>query len=342
MLLCCLERGGFAKAVNEQCFMLKFLLVCGMVAGLLFVPNYYLRYFVEASAYASLLFVVYQSIALVDFGYMWNEAWVRRHEEGRNFYGVMLVLASLVMLAAVSLTLASNFRDFWRPGCSYNKLSLIANVAVIVLLLALVLLKYNQSSSVLTALFIALLVTYEHGLALSSFWVEDCNPYADASTRHTFLKSATMHIFVNLLRGILAVVVVSIGHSSSENFVKAGLHYRQQSVMDDARSLSVSNNQDADDENIKSFLQKEFRPSFVKYRSNYFVLFHAVMMAFAIYLVMIFFDWRRVNIDLDNWTDLVSANPSGFAIKTFNSLLLIVLYIWTLLAPAVFPDRDFE
>ena len=303
MFLCCLERGRFAKAVNEQCFVLKFLLVCGLVAGLLFVPNYHLSYFVEASVYASLLFVVYQSIALVDFGYAWNEIWVRRYAQGRRSYGVMLVLASLGLLAVLALALASNFRNFWQPGCTYNKLSLAVNVAVIVLLLALVLLKLNERSSALTALFIALLVTYEHGLALSSFWVKDCNPYADAATRGEFVHHAAVHVLVNLGLGAFAAVVVSFERGGSRNFAQAGLHYARQSRTGDVRSLSVSNNQDADDENIKSLLHEEFQPSFVKYHKNYYLIFHAVMMAFAVYLVMVFFDWRRVNINVDRWSD---------------------------------------
>ena len=341
ILICCFTRDTFAKYVNEQCFFVKFLIIGGITIGLLFVPNYNLRYYVTLSSYFSILFLVYQSIALVDFGYVWNEAWVRRHEDGRHFYGVLLVLTSIVLLLATAVALGNNFQNFWISGCTYNKINLLLNAVLIVVLLLLVLLKTHESSSILTALFVSLLFTYYNGAALSSFWVKECNNFTDATSRHGFMYDATFHIIVNLFCGSLAMITTSASQKISQNFEDAGISYSR-NVQRPNLSLSVSNNQAEDDTNIKSFLEKEFRPSFTKYKSNHFILFHGVMMAFSVYLVMLFFDWRKVNIDFDKWAILTTANPSGFFIKTFNSVIIILLYIWTLLAPSIFRDREFD
>ena len=56
---------------------------------------------------------------------------------------------------------------------------------------------------------------------------------------------------------------------------------------------------------------------------------------------MIFFDWKNISGDLETWTELTSENQTGFIIKTIAAIVFVLMYLWTLIAPAIFKNRQF-
>jgi hypothetical protein len=57
---------------------------------------------------------------------------------------------------------------------------------------------------------------------------------------------------------------------------------------------------------------------------------------------MIFFDWKGLPEKGLDWSSLNNENPAGFAIKTAISVILFLLYTWTLIAPRILKNRNFE
>ena len=178
LLLMMFEAGSFAKVLNESGFGIKFFLVGVIAFALMFVPNNFMRYYVSASRFVGLIFFMYQSVSLIDFGYAWNESWVKKYEEGRNFYAVVLVLFTVLNFASGIALLVFNFAKFWGVGSMYYNVNLILNCAIPVAMVALVVAKYNIGSSVLTSSFIFCLLTYMNGLSLASF-DSPHNPYQE-------------------------------------------------------------------------------------------------------------------------------------------------------------------
>jgi hypothetical protein len=154
------------------------------------------------------------------------------------------------------------------------------------------------------------------------------------------MYDAIFHIFLNLFFGFLAVTSSALTNGTSQTFQDSGLKYKE--ADSSQNDLERSHNSEIDDQNIKKYLNREYRRSTIFYKTNYYVIFHFLMMMFSTYLVMIFFDWKTLNLDFDKWVELVSSNSSGFAVKTFNACSIAVVYIWTLLAPALFRDRTFD
>jgi len=82
-------------------------------------------------------------------------------------------------------------------------------------------------------------------------------------------------------------------------------------------------------------------------REKYWI-FHFIMMLAAVYLAMLLTDWGS-NPD-PSVTNTTSATSDGAPtegktsmwVKTISQWLANLLYIWTLCAPRVFPDRDFD
>ena len=151
IIICLFTRDSFAKFVNEQCFPLKIIAVLVITFLLMFVDNSWMEFYVGMSEIISIVFLIYQSITLIDFGYVWNETWLEKYENGTTFYMVLMGVFSILLLGSNIYLLYFNFLNFWLPDCVYNKINLVTNVVVIIVLIVLVVLNLNESSSILTA-----------------------------------------------------------------------------------------------------------------------------------------------------------------------------------------------
>lgn len=327
-MICCLTRDGFAKAVNEGGFGIKCLAVVGLTLLLFIVDNDRLRVYVQAATYCGVLFLLYQNITLIDFGYIWNEKWLQRYEDGNSFYGFLLLTATAGMLVLTVLTTITNFQNFWRDGCSYYKTNLVLSVLLLLGMLVLAVLQLFRSSSILTATFIALVFTYFNGYALASFPDDTCNPYAPNQEHKSSILDSLIHIGVNIGAGLLTVLCLSVDAQPSQQLATAGL---------------AVNPTDGEAEREVPIMGQETETSLpAVYQSSYYIWFHFVMAVFSVYLVMIFFDWRDLNLNVEKWSELLAPSPSAFYIKTVGSVLFLLLYIWTLVAPAFITERDFD
>ena len=155
------------------------------------------------------------------------------------------------------------------------------------------------------------------------------------------MYEAIFHVCLNLLLGFVAVTSSTMTNGTSNSFQDAGLKYKEPETQAE-NSMEESLEAPAQNQNVKDYVQRENARSLADYKSNYYVTFHFLMMIFSVYLVMIFFDWKALNLDFDQWIELLSSSPSGFAVKTFNAFFIAAIYIWTLVAPMIFPDRTFS
>ena len=71
-----------------------------------------------------------------------------------------------------------------------------------------------------------------------------------------------------------------------------------------------------------------------------------VAYSYSAFHVMMFLATNYAMMSITNWFSmdknaLLTANYGSFWVKATNSWLCVLLYIWTLIAPLLFPDRDF-
>lgn len=160
---------------------------------------------------------------LIDFGYVWNEVWVEKYENGVTFYGILLILASLGLLMLNILMIYLNIKEFWISSCYFNKISIVFAIIALAAFICIVFLKLNEQSSILTAFFVSLLYTYLSGYALNSQNSKQCNPQNKVDKWTEYVYGFLFHIMINLLLGYITVVFASVSESSSEAFQKAGM-----------------------------------------------------------------------------------------------------------------------
>lgn len=57
---------------------------------------------------------------------------------------------------------------------------------------------------------------------------------------------------------------------------------------------------------------------------------------------MIFFDWKNLPEKNQDWSNISNQSTGSFVIKTVITVVLVLLYLWTLIAPRILKNRDFS
>jgi len=66
--------------------------------------------------------------------------------------------------------------------------------------------------------------------------------------------------------------------------------------------------------------------------------FHFMFLLASLYVMMTLTNWFSPSDDLVT----LNANAAAMWVKISSSWMCVALYVWTLIAPAVLPDRDFS
>eukprot|EP00825_Cyclidium_porcatum_P027403 TRINITY_DN29470_c0_g1_i1.p2 TRINITY_DN29470_c0_g1~~TRINITY_DN29470_c0_g1_i1.p2 ORF type:complete len:108 (-),score=15.60 TRINITY_DN29470_c0_g1_i1:159-482(-) len=76
------------------------------------------------------------------------------------------------------------------------------------------------------------------------------------------------------------------------------------------------------------------------YKGNSFIVFHFIMTIVAIYIAMLLTNWGSPRVDSDS-QHAYQPSKTSYWVKIIMSWISSALYIWTLIAPKLFPNRKF-
>ncbi len=345
----------------------KFLLWIGMLVGFLWLPIGFWHVYPWISFVGSVLFTVIQLFMLVDFAHTWNESWVDKYHETQNKNWFRLLLSVTIALLLAVLVGTALMYAFLRSGdCQYNALNIgliSANLGLVVLCCALSVLpsiqERNPRASLLTASVVGVYATY---LVSSAIFSEPMPPAASAEC--SFLgnpNDATVLRYVTLIMGAL-ITFVAVAFSS----MRAGSHAgsapsstTEQSPLVVNRDASSSDEekgkggeqdievqkQRALEKSDRELLNLDDRMSphdgaseAVAYNYTWF---HVVMLLGSMYIGCLLTNWAFQTGDIGIPTHGVDKSMVAVYMKAASSWVVCLLYIWTLVAPIVLPNRDF-
>jgi hypothetical protein len=66
------------------------------------------------------------------------------------------------------------------------------------------------------------------------------------------------------------------------------------------------------------------------------------MFMMSIYYCMLLSNWNVIDANTNVTTGGFSQSWTSFWVKVSTLLLSVLLYIWVLIAPKIFPDREFD
>ena len=128
------------KLLHEGLFLLKVILIFGAFIATLWLDFEFIDGLLTAFRIVGGLFIIYQSIYLIDMGYTWSYYWKELYDHGYKFYGFLLILFTLIMYGLVILFLVLDIfsADEW-----YSWLLFSFNIALPILSLISVIFKFH-------------------------------------------------------------------------------------------------------------------------------------------------------------------------------------------------------
>eukprot|EP00195_Chlamydomonas_chlamydogama_P004895 CAMPEP_0202902598 /NCGR_PEP_ID=MMETSP1392-20130828/16943_1 /ASSEMBLY_ACC=CAM_ASM_000868 /TAXON_ID=225041 /ORGANISM="Chlamydomonas chlamydogama, Strain SAG 11-48b" /LENGTH=445 /DNA_ID=CAMNT_0049589387 /DNA_START=195 /DNA_END=1532 /DNA_ORIENTATION=+ len=315
-------------------------------------PNNIVEGYAWMARIGSGFFLVIQMIILLDFVQAWNDSWVATaEEEGEGGQRWLYALMGVTLLAySAVLTLAGFLYHWFKPsgaeGCAFNVVLVTLTLLLAVTLSLLSLHPVSNGASIFPAAMVSLYCTYLCFSALQSEPKDyECNGIAQ---RMTAASGSTLA--VGMLVTLASVVYAAFrAGSNTRLFTLATSVDDHQNAPERAALLAEEAQTSAgldgvpDDQTATRVLGEantrkegaldDFTP--VTYNYSFF---HLIFALASMYIAMLMTGWGSEVQEKDR----IDVGWASVYVKTGALCCTAVLYCWTLIAPSLFPDRDFS
>eukprot|EP00978_Attheya_sp_CCMP212_P008960 scaffold21146_cov54-Attheya_sp.AAC.3 len=337
---------------NQQVWPAKLSLFCLALVTTLFLPNapIFTTLYLPLARMGATVFVVLQQVILIDVAYNWNESWVEKanvsdsmdYGSGRRWLQAILGMCALLYSTAfgIIIWLYQNFMEDHCPGNTWIiTMSLLAILAITGIQLS------GNEGSLLTSSVVSLYVAYLAFASMTKNPSAMCNP-------HLGQKDSVMDIVIGLT--LTAVSLAWTGWSWSAQ------HRLNTKAVQTTRSVSPTHGDGrrvpTEDPNAMDldapFLDEEEQGMSGIVTESWsdegdgtdVWKLNIVLMLISCWVAMSLTGWGSI----EYWTndEHSAANPQvghiNMIMICLSQWVAIFLYGWTLLAPRLFPDRDFS
>ncbi|XP_029902970.1 serine incorporator 1 [Myripristis murdjan] len=332
-------------ALHNGFWFFKFAAAAAITIGAFFIPEgpFTTVWFYIGMA-GAFCFILIQLVLLIDFAHSWNESWVEKMEEGnsRCWYAALLSATTVnYLLSLVSLVMFYVYYTH-SDGCTENKAFISVNMLLCVAASVMSILPQIQESQPRSGLLQSSLVTlYTMYLTWSAMTNEPdrkCNPSllgiiglnstSPAGQDHVVQWWDAQGI-VGLILFLMCVLYSSIRNSSNAQVNKLTLTSDESALIEDGPQSDSFEEGDG----LNRAVDNEKDGVTYSYSFFHFMLFLA-----SLYIMMTLTNWYSPD---SNYETMTSKWPSVW-VKISSSWICIALYVWTLVAPLVLVNRDFD
>ena len=168
---------------NREAWPAKYVLFLFLIVATIFLPNepLILPIYMHVARAGSVLFILFQQVVLVDVAYNWNESWVGNAENaelaqgpgaGKKWLAAVLAACGILYVASFAgiVTMYVHF-----SGCQSNE-TFISVTLIMSIVCTAVQLRYSDSASLLTSAAVTAYATYLCLAAVSKNPDSTCNP----------------------------------------------------------------------------------------------------------------------------------------------------------------------
>ncbi|XP_011034606.1 PREDICTED: probable serine incorporator [Populus euphratica] len=299
-------------------WMAKVVCWCLLVIFMFFLPNEIVSFYESISKFGSGLFLLVQVVFLLDFVHGWNDKWVGYDEQ---FWYAALFAVSFVCYVGTFAFSGLLFHWFTASGqdCGLNTFFIVMTL-IFAFAFAIIALHPAVNGSVLPASVISLYCMYLCYSGLSSEPREyECN----GLHRHSKAVS-TSTLTIGLLTTVLSVVYSAVRAGSSNTLLSPPSSPRAGA---DKPLLPLDNKPSEKEEKEKA------KP--VTYSYSFF---HIIFSLASMYSAMLLTGWSA---SVGESGKLVDVGWPSVWVRILTGWATAGLYIWSLVAPILFPDREF-
>lgn len=315
----------------------KYLILIAGIVGAFFIP--------EASSFSStwmvfgmiggFLFIIIQLILIVDFAHSWAAKWVDSLDETESKWYYCGLIFFTILHYVIALTAVILLFSYYTTGnCGWQKFFISSNLILCFILSLLSILPRIQESQpksgLLQSSILTLYIMYLTWSALSNAPGNECKPTFLQSDPNKTNASTDTQAFVGLILWFGCVIYSSLRTASHDQMSK--LTMSDQILAKDTGDSGQDVESGGSRSRTATYDNEEEQ---VAYGWSFF----HIMFAFAsLYVMMILTSWNSPGASVTE----THHNSASMWTKMISSWLCSGLYIWTLIAPVLLPDRDFS
>ncbi|KAG5858068.1 hypothetical protein ANANG_G00026170 [Anguilla anguilla] len=332
-------------AVQNGFWFFKFLVLVGITVGAFFIPDgtFHTVWF-YFGVVGSFIFIVIQLILLIDFAHSWNQAWVENAEEGNSkcwFAGLLTFTILHYVLAFAAVVLF--YLYYTQPDdCAEHKafisLNLIFSIIISIVSILPKVQEVQPQSGLLQSSLITLYTMYITWSAMTNNPNRKCNPSLLSLVSNTSSSALSptptpapgqvqwwdAQGIVGLVIFLFCTLYASIRSSNNTQVNKL--------MQTEEGSGGVSGGEVGED-GIRRAVDNEEDGVTYSYSFFHFCLFLA-----SLYIMMTLTNWYQP----DTSTQAMLTRMPAVWVKISSSWLGLALYLWTLVAPLILTNRDFN
>jgi len=310
-----------SPGVNRRAWPAKYSIFFFMLAVSLFIPSdvFNENGYLLLARVGGAMFMIFQLIILIDVAYNWNDSWVANADEddlqeyGSGKKWLIAIVCSAIGLYLGSIIAIGYFYHF------FNGETCSANVAFITItLIGPIIFTLTQMSgeegSLLTSGVITAYCVYLCYSSLIKNPIEECNPVLGSNDIFGQTVGITFTIVSLAWTGFSYTAENKLGDGTSSGTGNESLT-PEDSMEDEEAELDV----DSD-----SFSWK----------------LNLVLALISMYYAVLLTGWGSIN----NGTNAANPDVGGVSywLIIASQWLIMIIFMWTLVAPKLFPDRDFS
>ncbi|XP_065359699.1 serine incorporator 1 isoform X3 [Calliphora vicina] len=321
--------------IQNEFWPLKFLICFGAAFGAIFIPD---GSFSPAMMWVGLIgglaFILVQLIIIVDFAHTIAENWIDNAENNRGYYYALVIVTLIsycLSLAGISLL----YIYFTQSSeCGLNKFFISINLILCVLVSIVSVLPAVQErlpqSGLLQSSLVTLYTIYLTWSAVANNPEKICNPgmfnIIEGNTSVTTMAPPTPNSKVTFdttnIIGLIVWMLCILYNCISSAVEVSKINNTDEKRDAEAGSGDTKTNGDNESDGV----------------TYSWSTFHIVFVCASLYVMMTLTNWYKPNSDIE----LFNANAASMWIKIISSWLGILIYGWSLIAPAVLTDREFS
>jgi len=335
----------FQPALNREAWPGKYGVFLFLVLFSMFISNsIFTGLYVWLARFGAAIFMVLQQVILIDVAYNWNEDWVERSnvadriEYGAGASWLHAIIGMALVMYAASFTGLGILAHYFGI-CAGNKAIIWLSFIGISSLTGVQL--TGDEGSLLTSSVLSLYVTY------LAFSIVSKNPTATCNPR--LGHSDVMGIVIGLTLTAISLAWTGWSWSAEGRLNMEGVQKTHSVDPNTAEKSSLGPNLDVpflseDEQQTSGIVVEQSRTASqddaaIANNQELWKL-NVIMCLISCWVAMILTGWGEISDEHS------AANPTAgrvnMAMICISQWTAILLYMWTLLAPRLFPDRDFR
>ncbi|GLU08813.1 hypothetical protein SLE2022_257000 [Rubroshorea leprosula] len=292
-----------------------------LVILMFFLPNVVISVYGTLSKFGAGLFLLVQVIILLDFVHSWNDAWVEKDEQ--KWYIALLVISVICYIAAYVFS-GILFMWFNPSGhdCGLNVFFIVMTM-ILAFAFAIIALHPAVNGSLLPASVISIYCAYVCYTGLSS---EPRNYSCNGLKKSKASSISTL--VLGMLTTVLSVLYSALRAGSSTTFLSPPSSPK---AAGNKKPLLEKEKEDVE-EGKETKKEEEARP--VSYSYSFF---HLIFALASMYSGMLLTSWTSSSESSDS----IDVGWTSVWVRICTEWATAALYVWTLVVPLIFPDREF-